>query len=273
MCRSTAPTRTKVRRPEAAYRLLAGVALASMAPMRALACAILFLTRIPLPRMSLDARDIAESAGYFAWVGLLIAALLGLASVAALPLFGARLGALVVVALWVAVTGGLHLDGLADAIDGLSGGRGERERTLAIMRDSRIGSHGAVALLLVVLLKWAALERALPLASGWLMAPVAARYAATLLIARFPYARAAGLGSPFVGADHRRALVIGAGAPLLAAVVLGPWSLGLLLVALIGALLVALRMARLLGGLTGDVYGAAIEVAEVCALLLAPALH
>jgi len=242
--------------------------------MRALACAVLFLTRIPLPQLELEARDFAESAGYFAWVGALMACLLALASLVLVPAFGVRLAAIALIALWVLITGGLHLDGLADTVDGLSGGRGTRERTLEIMRDSRIGSHGALALILLLALKWAALERALALPSnGWLMAPVAARFAGTLLIARFPYARAAGLGSPFVGARHGRSLLIGGVALALAALLLGPASLLVGTVALGAALLVALRVRRLLGGLTGDVYGAAIELAELSALLAVPALH
>jgi adenosylcobinamide-GDP ribazoletransferase len=116
--------------------------------LRALACAILFLTRIPLPRFTLDASDFARSSGFFAWVGALLAALLWIASALLTPALGARLSALLLIVLWVAITGGLHLDGLADTVDGVSGGRSERARTLEIMRDSRIGSHGAVALVL-----------------------------------------------------------------------------------------------------------------------------
>jgi adenosylcobinamide-GDP ribazoletransferase len=240
---------------------------------RAFASAILFLTRVPLPTMQLDERDFARGAGFFAWVGLSIALPLFAASklVGAL---GASLAALITVVLWVLITGGLHLDGLADSIDGLSGGRGDRARTLEIMRDSRIGSHGAVALALVLALKWAALERALVIGQPiWLMAPVAARFACTLLLLGFPYARTAGLGSPFVGLPRAPTLITGAGAVAVTAVLLGPLALVPALIACVCAVGVALRMNGLLGGLTGDVYGAAIELAELAALLEAAALR
>ncbi|MDB4973825.1 MAG: cobS [Myxococcaceae bacterium] len=241
--------------------------------LRAFACAVLFLTRVPLPTLKLDARDFARSAAYFAWVGALVAAaLFGCARLTAG--LGTRLSSLLVVASWVAITGGLHLDGLADTVDGVSGGRGERARTLDIMRDSRIGAHGALALVLVLALKWAALERVFELHSlAWLMAPVVARFACTLLMAWFPYARDAGLGSSFVDAVRWPALVSGAAAVSLAGFLLGPVAP---LAAVCGsgaAILLGLRMNKRLAGLTGDVYGAAIELAELSALLGASALR
>jgi adenosylcobinamide-GDP ribazoletransferase len=240
--------------------------------LRALACAILFLTRIPLPTLALDARDFARSVGYFAWVGGLIAALLVATTWASAGL-GPRVSALVVVTVWTCITGALHLDGLADTVDGLSGGRGNRARTLEIMRDSRIGAHGAVALILVLGLKWGLLERALTIPGRplWPMAPVAARFSCTLLMASFAYARPIGLGSAFAGGVPPKSVGLGAAAALSCAVLLGVWSLVPLLAAVIAALFVAVRMRALLGGLTGDTYGAAIELAEVAALLAASA--
>ncbi len=241
--------------------------------LRALASAILFLTRIPLPTMQLDERDFARGAAFFSWVGLLIALPLYACS-RLTPVLGAPLAALLTIALWVLITGGLHLDGLADSVDGLSGGRGDRQRTLEIMRDSRIGSHGALALVLVIGLKWASLERALVLEQPlWIMAPVASRFACTLLLLAFPYARSDGLGSPFVGLPRVPALATGLVALAAASVLLGPLALVPALIACLCAVGVALRTSRLLGGLTGDVYGAAIELAELAALLEAAALR
>src|SRR4051812_38621268 len=108
---------------------------------RELVCAVGFLTRLPVPSVALRDEDVARSAGYFAWVGLLISGLLWGASLV-LSGLGARVAAIALVALWAIVTGALHLDGLADTVDGLSGGRGDRTRTLEIMKDSRIGAHG-----------------------------------------------------------------------------------------------------------------------------------
>lgn len=242
--------------------------------LRSLACAVLFLTRIPLPRLTLEQRDFARSSGFFAWVGALIALLLWLSAKLLVPALGARLAALMVVALWVLITGGLHLDGLADTVDGLSGGRGERARTLEIMRDSRIGSHGALALVLLLALKWAALERVFELGRAtWLLAPLVARLLCTLLVTRFPYVRERGLGSPFVGAEARPALLLGVAPLLLALALLGLSGVLPTLIGALAGLAFALRMHALLGGLTGDVYGAAVELSELALLLAVTALR
>jgi adenosylcobinamide-GDP ribazoletransferase len=237
---------------------------------RAFLCAVGFLTRLPAPHGELADDDVARSAGFFAWVGGLIA--LGLWGAAWLlaPL-GPRVAAVVLIALWALVTGGLHLDGLADTFDGLGGGRGDRARALDIMRDSRIGAHGATALVLLLGLKWAALERALELGlTPWLAAPVLARLSATILLAVFPYARTQGLGSAFAGRVGLREIAVGALAvvPLVWVFRLGFAPAGLAGAAL--ALAIALRMQKLLGGLTGDVQGAAIELFETAFLVALP---
>jgi adenosylcobinamide-GDP ribazoletransferase len=137
------------------------------------------------------------------------------------------------------------------------------------MRDSRIGAHGAAALSLLLMLKWAALESAL--ARGdmrWLVAPVVARFACTLLLALFPYVRAQGLGSAFaghVGIFHVAVAALGLAAT--AAVLrlsASPWPA---LLGIAAALAMALRARVKLGGLTGDVHGAAIELSEAAVLL------
>ena len=235
---------------------------------KALICAVAFLTRMPVPEVEASERQFARAAGFFPWVGMLVAAACWVCSLAVAPL-GARLAALCCVALWAWITGGLHLDGLADTADGLAGGRGETERTLEVMRDSRIGAHGAVVLALALCLKWAALERLFAGDTGlaWLAAPVVARALATLLIAFFPYARQSGLGSSF--ADH-----VGAFEVVLALVAMVPlavwlppsWAPAAGVGALAG-LLVALRVRGVAGGLTGDTYGACIEVCEGVTLL------
>jgi adenosylcobinamide-GDP ribazoletransferase len=242
--------------------------------LRALACAVLFLTRVPLPRLALRGEDFARSAGWFSWVGGLVLLPVWAGSQAS-GLFGVRLAALIALALWIAITGGLHLDGLADTVDGLSGGRGEPVRTLAIMRDSRIGAHGALALSLVLMLKWAALEQSLSLgARSWWVVPLAARFAATLCIALFPYARSEGLGGPFVGMVKAPTIALGSLPVVLLAAWLGPLAWVVVAVVVSSALLLGFWLARRLGGgLTGDTYGAAIELSELCGLLCASALR
>src|SRR5262245_52238316 len=173
--------------------------------------------------------------------------------------------AVALVALLAGLTGGLHLDGVADVFDALGGGRGQRDRMLAILRDSRIGAHGAAALVLVILAKVVAVAALVDHSSGdhawWALyaAPVAARWAVVPLIVGFPYARPEGLGKPFHG--HAGVAQL-AGATAVAAIALG-WLGGRAIAPALAALLAALAIAtwlhRHLGGLTGDVYGAAIE--------------
>jgi adenosylcobinamide-GDP ribazoletransferase len=235
--------------------------------LRSFGCALGFLTRLPVPAHALRDEEVARSAGFFAGVGLLLGALLGSVAWLLAPL-GPRLSAAGVLAAWAFLTGALHLDGLADTVDGLSGGRGERARTLEIMRDSRIGAHGATALVLALALKWACLEALFEEGQRtWWLVPVVARFLCTLLLASFSYARESGLGSAF--ARRVGGLEVALGALVVAPAVV--WAgLDFAVGALVGTacgMALALRVNRRLGGLTGDVHGAAIEVAEIGCLL------
>jgi adenosylcobinamide-GDP ribazoletransferase len=229
-----------------------------------------------VPHSPLSDTDVARSAGFFAWVGLGLGGLLWLAERGLAPL-GEPLVSLALVGLWAWITGALHLDGLADTVDGLSGGRGDPERTLAIMRDSRIGAHGATALVVMLGLKAAALMRGRELAGDlvWLV-PALARFGCTLLLACFVYARSHGLGSAFAGRVGAREVLIGGvalGVTPLLWTGLGWRELAAALVGLAASFGLALRMRRTLGGLTGDVHGAAIELAELSMLLGLVAFH
>jgi adenosylcobinamide-GDP ribazoletransferase len=234
-------------------------------------CALGFLTRLPTPRWAYDEPEVARSAGFFAAVGLLLGGLLWGSARLVAPL-GAPLGSVLVVTFWTVITGAFHLDGLADTVDGFSGGRGDRERTLAIMRDSRIGSHGACALILALALKAAGLQRAeqLGVELVWLV-PVVARFACTTLLAAFPYARTSGVGSAFSGRVGVRELAWGAlglAAPLLLPAARDLRYALLVVGGLAASWSVAWWARARLGGLTGDVHGAAIEAAEIGGLLV-----
>lgn len=236
--------------------------------LRPFLCALGFLTRIPVPSGSFSEAELARSAGFFAWVGALLGGLLWALSALAVPAFGERLSALLIVAAWAWLTGGLHLDGLADAVDGLSGGRGQPARIMEIMRDSRIGSHGALALVLVVLLKTYALEGVLSLEPASVcLAPALARFLCSALIMGFPYAREDGLGAAFRGRVGWPELLLGVPPLALAVWWAGPAALWGVLAGTAAALWLALRFRRRIAGLTGDVYGGAIELAEAACLL------
>ena len=184
----------------------------------------------------------------------------------------APLAALLAVATGIAVTGALHEDGLADTADGL-GGR-TRERRLAIMRDSAIGTYGVLALVVVVALKVAALEALLvrPLAAvlALVAAHAASRAALVWLWHATPPARsdgaAVGAGQPW-WRSVRTAAAIAALAALPALLALGPWATLSAFAALVAVTLGLRRHARSLGGHTGDLLGTCVLLGETAVLV------
>jgi adenosylcobinamide-GDP ribazoletransferase len=244
-----------------------------MRPVADALLALRFLTRIPVGG-ELRGADLGRSCAWFPIAG----AVMGLAVAGAARLAGhhvpAPLGAVLAVAALAWMTGGLHLDGVADVFDGLGGGHGDRERILRIMRDSRIGAHGATALVLLLAAKVAATAELLARGAHWplLVAPVVARFAVVPLVVLFPYAREEGLGRAFRGTAGRREIAIAALLAGAAVAAFAPASLAPTGAALVAAAGLALAVNRRLGGLTGDAYGAAIELAEV-ALLAAAAIR
>jgi adenosylcobinamide-GDP ribazoletransferase len=241
--------------------------------LRSLAIAFGFLTRIPMPTGAVEPRELGRAVTWFPAVG---AALGGAVFGAHLLLAGWIAPAVVAVALvglLALATGGLHLDGFADVFDALGGGRGNRDRMLAIMRDSRIGAHGAAALVLLLAAKLVAVTEILDHGPTWALfaAPVAARWAVVPLLVWFPYARPDGLGKPFHGHAGVTQFVGATGIAGLSLAGLGQNVAVPSLVALAAALGLALWLSRRLGGITGDVCGAAIELAEVGVLVIAGA--
>lgn len=240
-----------------------------------LCCAVQFLTRLPTPRLDgFHSEWIARSARYFPLVGQLVGALGAAALLVSAKLWSGPLPALVALAVTVLVSGAFHEDGLADSCDGLGGGQ-TPERRLEIMKDSRVGTYGAVALILTFGL------RGLGLANlGWTEAAAALLAAqglgrtAAVIGMRLPYA-----GDPSTAKEGRP------GAPtraeLAVAVLIGLWPLVLLpfwaaLIACAGGALLACAPAlaawRLIRGRTGDVLGAieqAFEIGFILALTAA----
>jgi adenosylcobinamide-GDP ribazoletransferase len=242
--------------------------------MRPLVAAFAFLTRLPVWAGPMRDTDLGRSVSFFPIVGLV----LGLVLTGVAALLGAALSpglvAVLLVALLAGMTGGLHLDGVADVFDALGGGRGDRKRMLDIMRDSRIGAHGAAALVLLLAAKILAIVQVLDRRdlTALLAFPLVGRWAVTPAIVFFPYARADGLGRAFSGEAGKREVGIATALALGAVVALGPRLLVPAAGALVAATMLALWLRQRLGGLTGDVYGAAIEVAEVTMLVLAGAI-
>lgn len=239
--------------------------------MRAFWLALQFLTRLPVPvQPEPRAGDLGRSVLQYPLVGLLLGALL--AGLYALLLDrDPMLTAALLLAAWALLTGGLHLDGLADSLDAWAGSHGDRERALAIMKDPRSGPAAVAGVVIVLLLKFAALA-ALLRAHAWtalLIAPVLGRSALVLVFLSTPYVRPQGLGSdqavelPPTGA----ALVLAAVAVL---VLLAGGLPGAAVLAAAVALVYLLRrmMLERLGGTTGDTLGASCELVEAAVLVV-----
>ncbi|ESW60050.1 MAG: cobalamin 5'-phosphate synthase [Rhodobacter sp. CACIA14H1] len=236
-----------------------------------LAAAFSLLTRLPV-----TTRDAPSPRAAWAWpvagaaVGALAAAAASVALWLHLPAGVAAALALMAGAL---LTGGLHEDGLADTADGLIGGQ-TRERRLEIMKDSRIGAYGTLALLLVTLLRWSALTALIASGQHWaalLAAGALSRAPMAVLIATLPNARGTGL-SHLTGRPPREAVV----AALAIAVATGFLCTGLTVVPLALAAaattaLLARAASRKIGGQTGDILGASQQLAEAAVLAFAAA--
>ncbi len=236
--------------------------------------ALEFLTVLRLRQRggpTLDRQAFAQAQALYPLIGLLIG-LLAAGGWVLLDLVLPRPPAdLLAVLLLVGLTGGLHIDGLGDTADGLLATR-DLESRLAIMRDPRIGSYGAIVVAGALLLKWSALagmtEQGDVLAA-LVVAPVAARTALVFVTGRYPYARADGMGAGFPAVARGTAGMVAAITGIVIGVTLyGP--AGTLLVAgTAGAMTLFARWPnRVLGGLTGDVYGMLVEIAEVAVLLV-----
>ena len=225
-----------------------------------------FLTRLPAPLVIPRGRELGEATAFYPLIGLALGgALAGVGALAGGALEPALLAG-VLVALLAGVTGGLHLDGVADCFDAL-GVLGDRERRLSVMKDPRVGALGAAALMLVLIVKVLALAEA-----GWLLLPAGlalSRWLAVVLAVTFPYARPSGTGSGVSAQAGWRELLLGGVLVVVAVAASGPAAWLGALGAIVGVWLLARKMHTVLGGLTGDVYGAAVEIAELSFFLAA----
>lgn len=232
--------------------------------------ALQFLSSLPvrLPGMPTP-QESGRSLLFYPLVGLLFGGILWALNWLLLgtPLL---LHAALLLCVWVLLSGALHLDGLADSADAWLGGFGDRARTLTIMKDPRSGPMAVITLVLVLLLKFAALLALIEQqhAVVLIIVPLIGRGAMLGLFLTTPYVRAGGLGQAL--ADHlprlagKQVLVVSA----LACVLIAGLS-GVLAVALAALVFVWLRhvMLRRLGGTTGDTAGALLEILEVAVLV------
>ncbi|MEO1724436.1 MAG: adenosylcobinamide-GDP ribazoletransferase [Pseudomonadota bacterium] len=240
-----------------------------------LGAAVEFLTRLPVPSTGWEDGRLRFALAWFPLVGLGLGAVQGGVLYLGLFIFPAPVAAGLAMAVVLWLSGALHEDGLADTADGLGGSGVPKERSLAIMHDSRIGTYGAVALMIAIGLRWAALS-VLAAVPGLAVAACAVSgvlsRSAILPLVRLPFAREGGLAA-MVAPPAGAALAGREGSALVAAAMIVVAVVGAVpgLLAIVAAVLAAILAARLamrrLGGVTGDIFGAAVVAVEVSVLV------
>ncbi len=246
-----------------------------MTPRRTVvATAFTFLTRLPLSRFaSGDPEVMARATLLFPVVGLVIGSIVGLVFIGAEALMPLPLAVLATLVVGILLTGGFHEDGLADVAD--STGAFGREAKLEIMRDSRIGTYGALALILLIVARLLLLSEL-----GWsswgvvlgalIAAHALARWSSVALMAWLPYARAEAANKTIAQGVTASGAVIASGfalgSVLIAALMGGPLLLVSVPVAMVAALLAGWWFKNSFGGITGDCLGATNVVVEVAVL-------
>ncbi|MCE1229965.1 MAG: adenosylcobinamide-GDP ribazoletransferase [Firmicutes bacterium] len=239
--------------------------------MRSLVAAFRFLTRIPLPGPATQVEDIGRAVGWFPLVGAFVGLVTAGVFLGARQLWPASIAAVLAIGAGLLLTGGFHEDGATDATDGLGGGW-TRQRVLEIMKDSRIGAYGAMALWCLLAFRWAALvtleQRALV---AFPFAMVLGRWSIAFVLSLLPpigqgLAKEVhqGLGwRPYLHATALAAL-----AAFLAWRLGETRVLGAVAATALAALLWCLYLRRRMGGHSGDLLGAGNQLAEAAALLV-----
>lgn len=231
-----------------------------------------FLTILPVGRASpVEEKALARSMAFFPLVGLVIGILMALAQYLLSFLLPKALVLWIIIGFLSFLTRGLHLDGFADTMDGLASG-GTREKILEVMRDSRIGAFGVISLILLIGAKYLALDQISKpyLPHSLIMMVVVGRSSMVLVCFRSPYARSGGgLGKPFAENLRAREVVFSlVSASGIALFLMGVKGIMVFLGVCLFSLVYRLFFTKKLGGVTGDVLGAANELAELLCLIL-----
>lgn len=234
--------------------------------------AVQFMTKIPISvQLDVDEQDFAQSMLFYPVVGLIVGALMTAVYYIFSLIASGLLPSVAAVLSGVAVTGAFHLDGLADVCDALLSNK-DRTGMLAVMKDSRIGTGGAVAIASILILKIAVLTEMSGNAAydALLLAPVLGRTGIVTAAAISQYARAeGGLGQHFIDKTGWLQMIWTAVIALaIAALAIGYAALALLAAEFLTAVLFAKYMESKIGGMTGDTLGATCEITEVVVLLM-----
>lgn len=243
--------------------------------MKAFFIGLQFLTRISIVKQtSWTAADFGRSVRFFPLVGVVLGSIYAGAAyllLVVLPqqgiLFPEHIRNVLLLLLPIIMTGGLHCDGFMDTMDGIFSGR-SREKMLLIMKDSCVGSNAVVAFIAYILFEYALLADfdASYLPTALFVMPIIARLCMTMAIVCFPYARPEGMGKAFAEHANRSALMFAVFSTLLFVAPWGIFAIISMLATIAAAFCFAKYVTKILGGLTGDVYGAITHLGELFAL-------
>lgn len=236
-----------------------------------------FLTRIYIVKQTeWSSESFGRSVKYFPLIGAVLGILLVLINhflTEFLPHMGMYMPphvlAIILIIANVILTGGLHCDGFMDTMDGIFSGR-SKDRMLEIMKDSRVGANGVVAFVLLVILKWSLLMDISPLGlpTALFIMPLLGRFAMVIGITMFPYARLDGIGKAFALYAGKNTLYIASLLTLLLVVPLGKQAIVSLASIILITMIFSHYVKSVIGGLTGDVYGAISELSEIMVLII-----
>ncbi|NHB59490.1 adenosylcobinamide-GDP ribazoletransferase [Acinetobacter sp. 194] len=231
--------------------------------------ALQFLTTFPVTLKAMPSKQQnARSLLFYPWVGLLIGLILfGVALVLhAIPII--LLSSLILV-LWIWLTGGLHLDGLADTADAWVGGYGDKERKLKIMKDPSCGPIGVLSLIIVCLLKWSAIYVLLEqhVLLPFIVIPMLGRLTPLFLFISTPYIREKGLGSSITEFLSKPLVLLLLVLGLFLGTMLSLIGFISVSVAIFTVIYLRHKFIQRIGGITGDTVGASIEIIEAMAVM------
>lgn len=230
-----------------------------------------FLTRLYLPiNVEWDTANLRRSLMWFGLVGAFIGVILA----GAMTLFNRfdlipAVSAIIILLIWIFITGGMHIDGISDMADGFFSMR-DKEKTLEIMKDSHVGAFGVITIVFLLLIKFEMLKEFIVIEKNvWLLIlpPTIARIAAGLVLSFYETTKKSGLGYTFHSSDPRIFWAIGFVVTLIISSILNIKSLIFIGIAILASNLMALWAKKKIGGLNGDIYGAIVETVEVIGMV------
>lgn len=230
-----------------------------------------FLTRLYLPiNVEWDTTNLRRSLMWFGLVGAFIGVILA----GAMTLFNRfdlipAVSAIIILLIWIFITGGMHIDGISDMADGFFSMR-DKEKTLEIMKDSHVGAFGVITIVFLLLIKFEMLKEFIIIEKNvclLILPPTIARIAAGLVLSFYETTKKSGLGYTFHSSDPRIFWAIGFVVTLIISSILNIKSLIFIGIAILASNLMALWAKKKIGGLNGDIYGAIVETVEVIGMV------